>query len=303
MTCGDRLWLRLPVVARALLVGVAAAGAGTMPWAGLMSANTRHQSAMPWAVPLMAMYLWLYWRYLVRGSGWPRSTADARRMNARANALPHEAWGPALLAGLLGLASVLLLQGVWSRLVALPQQRDLDVSRYPVVTVLAWVVMSAVVVGVVEETSFRGYLQRPIERRHGPVIAILVTGSLFGLAHFAHPEVGLVLLPFYIAAAAVYGALAYLTDSTLPGMVLHAGGNMFSAFDLFTRGRSEWQLSPQAKPLIWETGPDAAFWGTVAALVTVAALTVWAYSALARAMRQASRPRQFRPSSATHAGS
>jgi hypothetical protein len=118
------------------------------------------------------------------------------------------------------------------------------------------------------------------------VIAILVTGSLFGFAHFAHPEVGLVLLPFYIAVAAVYGALAYFTDSTLPGMVLHAGGNMFSAFDLFTRGRSEWQLSPEAKPFIWETGPDAAFWGTVAALVTVAALTVWAYSTLARTMRK-----------------
>ena len=246
------------------------------------------QSALPWAVPLMAMYLWLYWRYLVRGTGWPRSTAEARRMNARANALPHEAWGPALLAGLLGLASVLLLQGVLSRLVALPQQRDLDdVSRYPAVTVLMWVVMSAVVAGVVEETSFRGYLQRPIERRHGPVIAILVTGSLFGFVHFTHPEVGVVLLPFYIAAAAVYGALAYFTDSTLPGMVLHAGGNMFSAFDLFTRGRSEWQLSAEPQPLIWETGPDAAFWGNVAALAIVAALTVSAYAALARAVRTA----------------
>ncbi len=236
----------------------------------------------------MAVYLWWYWRYFVRGAGWPQATADARRTNARANALPHEAWGPALLAGLLGLASVLLLQGVLSRLVALPQQRDLDdVSRYPAVTVLMWVVMSSVVAGVVEETSFRGYLQRPIERRNGPVIAILLTGSLFGFVHFTHPEVGVVLLPFYIAAAAVYGALAYVTDSTLPGMVLHAGGNMFSAFDLFTRGRSEWQLSAEPQPLIWETGPDVAFWGNLAALAIVAALTVWAYSALARVVRTA----------------
>ena len=159
-------------------------------------------------------------------------------------------------------------------------------SRYPIVTVLLWVVTSAVVAGVVEETSFRGYLQRPIERRHGPVIAILVTGTLFGLAHFAHPEVGVVLLPFYLAVAAVYGGLAYLTDSTLPGMVLHAGGNLFSALDLFTRGRSEWQLTPEAKPLIWETGPDAAFWGNVAALLIVSALTLWAYSTLARATRK-----------------
>jgi hypothetical protein len=41
----------------------------------------------------------------------------------------------------------------------------------------------------------------------------------------------------------VYGMLVYLTDSTLPSMVLHAGGNIFSAFDLFTRGRSEWQAT------------------------------------------------------------
>ena len=151
------------------------------------------------------------------------------REGAACEAAP-EAWGPALLAGLLGLASVLLLQGVLSRLVTLPQQRDLDVSRYPAVTVLMWVVMSAVVAGIVEETSFRGYLL---------------------------------------------------------GMVLHAGGNMFSAFNLFTRGRSEWQLSPKAKPLIWETGPDLALWGNVAALLIVAALTVWAYSTLARAARKA----------------
>jgi membrane protease YdiL (CAAX protease family) len=288
MTVVDRLWLRLPVVARAVLIGVAAAAAGTLPWAALLSANTRHLSGLPWAVPLMAMYLWLYWRYAVRGTGWPRSTAEARRMNARASALPDEAWGPALLAGLLGLATVLLLQGVLGRLVSLPQQRDLDVSRYPAATVLMWVLMSGVVAGVVEETSYRGYLQKPIERRHGPVVAILITGGLFGFAHFAHPEVGVVLLPFYIGVAAVYGALAYFTDSTLPGMVLHAGGNMFSAFDLFTRGRSEWQLSAEAQPLIWETGgPDGAFWANLAALVIVAALTVWAYSALARAMRNA----------------
>jgi membrane protease YdiL (CAAX protease family) len=285
MTRVDRLWLRLPVVVRAVLVGVAAAAAGTLPWAALVSANIKYQSALPWAVPIMAIYLWFYWRYFVRGAGWPRSTAELRRVNARAHTLQPETWGPALLAGLLGLVGVLLLQGVLSRLVALPRQRDPDVTQYPTVTVLMWVVMSAIVAGVVEETSFRGYLQRPIERRHGPVIAILVTGILFGFAHFAHPEVGVVLLPFYLAVAAVYGALAYVTDSTLPGMVLHAGGNMFSAFDLFTRGRSEWQLSPEAMPLIWETGPDAAFLGNVVALVIVAALTVWAYSALARAAR------------------
>jgi hypothetical protein len=80
---------------------------------------------------------------------------------------------------------------------------------------------------------------------------------------------------------------SYFTDSTLPGMVLHAGGNIFSAFDLFTRGRSEWQLSTEATPLIWETGLDVAFWGSVTALLIVGALTLGAYSTLARATRRA----------------
>lgn len=286
MTFIRELWPRLPVVVRAVLTGTAAGAVGTVPWALLASANLRHGSSLPWAVPIMAVYLVLYWRYLARGRGWPRSTAGARQANARATPPDGDVWGAALLAGMLGLVSILLLQGVMSRLVVLPQQRELDASQYPALTVLASVVMSAIVAGVVEETSFRGYLQKPIERRHGPVAAILVSGSVFGFAHFAHPEVGLVLMPYYLAVAAVYGALAYLTDSIFPSMFLHAGGNMFSAFDLFTRGRSEWQLSPAPRPLVWETGPDAAFWGNVVALLVVGTLTVFAYAALAGVTRK-----------------
>jgi len=283
--------LRVPVLVRAVVTGLVAATAGTMPWAILVSANTKHLSAIPWAVPIMAVYLWIYWRY-VRGHGWPRWTAAARRAGSRANPVPDEVWGPALLAGVLGLIGVLLFQGVLSRLLVLPQQRDLEVSRYPVITVLLWVLMSAVVAGVVEETSYRGYIQRPIEHRHGPVIAILVTGTAWGFLHFTHPEVGLVLLPYYMAVAVVYGTLAHLTDSTLPSMVLHAGGNVFSALSLFAGGRSEWELSPTRQPLVWETGPDSAFWTNLAALLVVGGAAAWAYSALAAAARSArSRPR------------
>ena len=280
-----RLWLRTPILVRALLTGSVVSIAGSAPWALLIATNTRRLSAWPWAVPVMAIYLWFYWLYVVRGWGWPRSTRATRRRNARANSLTMDTWGLALLAGMLGLAGVLLLQGVLSRVVTLPQQRELDISKYPLATVVLWVAMGAIVAGVVEETSFRGYLQGPIERRHGPVIAILLTGVLFAFTHFSHPEVGLVLLPYYIAVAAVYGGLAYATNSTLPSMVLHAGGNMFSALDLFTRGRSEWQLGTAPKPLIWQSGPDAAFWGTLAALLVICALGAWAYGALRAAAR------------------
>ena len=92
----------------------------------------------------------------------------------------------------------------------------------------------------------------------------------------------LVLMPFYLGVAAVYGALAYLTNSILPSMVLHAGGNVLGAFDLFARGHSEWQGLGTPQPLIWETDPDASFWFSVGATLIVGAAAVWAYAALAR---------------------
>jgi membrane protease YdiL (CAAX protease family) len=277
---GRELWRRTPIVVRSALTGLAIAAAGAGPWTLLVSANSKHWSSVPWAVPPTAVYLWFFWRY-VRGSGWPRSTAQARREASRANRLADDVWGMALFAGVLGLVAVLFLQGVTNRLVVLPMQQDVDASQYPFITILSWILMGAAVAGVVEEVAFRGYMQAPIERRHGPVIAILVTGVLFGFAHFTHPEVTLVLMPYYLAVAAVYGALAYLTDSILPSMVLHAGGNVLSAFDLILRGRSQWQASPTSKPLIWDTGADASFWTSLVAALVAGAAAVWAFAALA----------------------
>jgi membrane protease YdiL (CAAX protease family) len=281
-------WRRFPVVVRAIVAGLLVAIAGTGPWALLVAGNLRYWSSIPWAVPITAIYLWLFWRY-VRGDGWPRSTSAARRESCRANAVAEDVWGMAVFAGLLGLVAVLLLQTVLGRLVRLPQQQEIDPSKYPVWTVALWVLMSAAVAGVVEESAFRGYMQRPIERRHGPVAAILVTGIAFGLIHFTHAEVTLALMPFYLAVAAVYGSLAYLTDSIFPGMVLHAGGNVFSAFNLFVGGRSEWQPLAPPQPLVWESGADGSFWMSTVMLLMAGGAAVAAFSALRGAARQPSR--------------
>lgn len=270
---------------RAVVLGLAIGLAGALTWSRLVAANMRYLPTMPWAAALMVPILVAWWLYFARGRGWPQHTAEARKLLGRANRVPDHLWGPALGAGLLGLLSTLLLQGVLARLVTLPQQRDLDPSQYPTLTVFAWLVMSAAVSGIVEETSARGYIQGGIERRLGVAPAILVTGMLFGASHFTHPEVGLVLLPFYVAVSAVYGLLASATNSTYPGMILHAGGNLFSAFGLFVQGRSEWAPSAVPVPTIWETGPDAPFVTTVGGLMIVGAATVLAYRGLFRAAR------------------
>lgn len=283
-----RFWSRLPVVLRSILAGGLAAAAGSLPWAFLVTANTRHWPAVPWAVVPAALYLWVYWKY-VTGWGPPASSSASRRLMCRANPLPPDAWPMAIVSGIVGLTAVELLQSITSRLVLLPQQREIDPSQFPVVTVALWVIMSAIVAGVAEEASFRGYIQGPIERRHGPVVAVLVTGSLFGFAHFSHPEVGLILMPYYLLVAAVYGATAYFTNSIYPGLVLHAGGNMLGTLNLLTRGASEWQASPPSVPLVWETGTDISFWMTIAGFIAALAGAIAAFASLRRIVRSDAR--------------
>jgi membrane protease YdiL (CAAX protease family) len=274
------LWQRLPVIVRAVLTGLIVAFAGTTPWAILVKANQTHHPEIPWAVLPAALYLWLFWRY-VKGEWWPRSTAAARRTSCRSNPVPAEIWGRALFAGSLGLIALVSLMNVLNRLVRLPAQQMGDLSHVSSLTILGWLLMSALVAGIAEESAFRGYMQGPIERRYSLVIAILVTGSLFGFAHFSHPEVGLVLMPYYLAVATIYGALAYLTNSIWPGAVLHAAGNVLGSLDLLTRGQAEWQASPSPAPLVWQSGPDARFLIACLLFLVTAFVAVWAYAMLA----------------------
>jgi membrane protease YdiL (CAAX protease family) len=249
----------------------------------------KYWPAVPWAVPLTALYLLPFWRYL-QGAGWPRSTAEARRTNLRANRLPGHVWGAALFAGILGIATLVFFVRVLNRMVRLPAEQVPDLSHVPLVTLFFIHLTGSAVAGIVEEAAFRGYLQGPIERRHGPVVAILVTGIVFGFAHFAHPEVTLVLLPYYVLVAAIYGALAYLTNSILPSMVLHTGGNFVGGIVLLIRGHREWQASSSPAPLVWETGADMSFWVSGVGVLIVGAAAVWAYAWLAAVARRASGP-------------
>src|SRR5262245_33768257 len=128
-----RVWERLPVIVRAVLVGSIVAAAGTLPWAGLVALNSKHWTAVPWAVPPTAIYLWLFWRW-VRGAGWPRSTSAWRRTQCRATRLSDDVWGAALVAGILGLVALVVTFRVVNRLITLPPQRTEDVAHVPLVT-------------------------------------------------------------------------------------------------------------------------------------------------------------------------
>jgi membrane protease YdiL (CAAX protease family) len=177
---------------------------------------------------------------------------------------------------------ILALHAV-NRLVVLPQQQLPDLAQVPQATVLSLLLMAAPVAGIVEEAAFRGYMQGPVERRYGLILAILITGTMFAIAHL---DFTLILWPYYLAVTAIYGTVTYLTKSILPAVALHMGGNIYSNLELWLHGQAEWQSSLSPAALIWKSGADVLFWMYSIALLIVAAAMVWAYFKLARVALQ-----------------
>jgi membrane protease YdiL (CAAX protease family) len=266
-------------IARAVIVGMAILLAGTIPRNALFAANLRFGPQVPWSVLLVAVYLWFFWRYL-RGEGPPKETAEERRRSLRSNRLPVSVWRWALMAGGLGIVALVLALRVANRLVVLPPQELPDFGQVPRSTIVVLLFAAAPVAGIVEESAFRGYMQRPIELEWGLVPAILLSGTMFAVAHL---DFTLVLWPYYIAVSAIYGTVTYLTQSIQPAIVLHTAGNTYSNLDLWLHGHAEWQAPSGGAEMIWNLGPDRPFVLTGAALVVVSVVMIWSYTRLGHA--------------------
>ena len=273
----------MTTLASAVLAGVAVLLGGNLPWVAFLAPlNLRFLQVVPWAIVPMAIYLVVYWRYIGGRMG-SDGNAHVRRADLRANPLTADAWSLAIFTGLVGFAGLLALVALMARLVALPEAAPLvPPVGMPAITIFMLLVMSSIVAGVTEEAGFRGYMQGRIERRYGVAVAILVNGAMFGLLHFLnHPEAVMVMLPYYIAVAAVYGGLTWAADSILPALVLHVGGDVWSLTRLWLTGRPEWQVSTSPR-LVRETGMDASFFVAVVAVVVLGS----AVFGLCRALRR-----------------
>jgi membrane protease YdiL (CAAX protease family) len=273
----------MSTILAAIGIGVLVLVAGNMPFNALRAWNLSAGVAVPWAILPAAVYLWAYWQFI--GGRWgPAASAATRRQNLRANKLSARVWGASLAAGFIGFGALVALLVFAARLVQLPASSPIVTPPgMPLVTALSLLVMASIVAGVTEEAAFRGYMQGPIERRYGLGVAILVSGTLFGLLHFpTHPADVLWMLPYYIAVSAVYGGLTWAANSILPALVLHAAGDVVVLTRWWLTGRPEWQIGAVPPPLVWDSGVDAPFVLTVVVSVVLVAGTVAAYRAVRR---------------------
>jgi uncharacterized protein len=88
-----------------------------------------------------------------------------------------------------------------------------------------WIVLCTTA-GFCEEFIFRGYLQRQLLALTGRVdLAIVFQAMVFGLAHMYQGFKGVITIGIY---GAMFGVLAAVRKSLRPGMMQHAGQDIFS---------------------------------------------------------------------------
>jgi membrane protease YdiL (CAAX protease family) len=272
MSSLSKLWDGLPVIVRAIVVGLLVAMAGTIPWVLFVGANVKISPSVPWALVAMGVWLYFYLKYF-SGSGWPVTTKAIRRDRFRLRALSGRIWTWSLWTGGLGAASLIALQIIALRMIRVPVEHEAVSRSIPLYSLLPLAIMSAIAAGIPEEVGFRGYMQVPIERRHGPVFAILLVAFVFGLSHLTH---GLSILTLFdFAFGVVYGVVAFCADSLLPTMVLHCALDVV----LFVAGRRI-TAALAAKPLIWVSGADVWFWSFCAAFVLCGVCSLYAFKKL-----------------------
>ena len=214
-----KVYQKIPVIIRSLIIGLLILCSATFPLLFLIAQNMNWLPQIPWVLVPGILFLWLYWRYL-NGHGWPAKTSNVRKEYLRANAIPStlrmNCWISGIFLGLfitgLNVLGYLLLEIPKDGIASFQ-----PLLNTPLHTGLPLMLFFALVVGVSEEAAFRGYMQKSLEKRYTPTVAIGFVAIIFALVHFPPMP----LIPFFVLGAVGWGVLAYFSNSILPGIIFH----------------------------------------------------------------------------------
>jgi membrane protease YdiL (CAAX protease family) len=264
---GSRFWTWLPVIPRAIVIGIVVGMTAANVWPLLL-----FKLGMPIAVAAEAIFLvtYIWW---TGGGGPPRPLKAARADSFRIRVLSGAEWMWGLAAAFFFAVTVHASIVVLFRLVPFPAQAfhaGYDFSFVPSMP-LRWlaVVTSATSAGICEETGFRGYMQRPIEKRHGAVIAILISALFFMLIHLTKSWSLIGMVPIVFGAGVLLGALAWASRSLVFCMI----GHTIMDVGLFGYWWGQIAGTFSQRPIA-ETGLDRTFLLECAALAVALLLTL-----------------------------
>jgi membrane protease YdiL (CAAX protease family) len=260
-----RLLSRVPVIVRAVIGGLAV---------GLIAANLWPVFLVAFGMPLAALVeivfltLYVWW---AAGGGPPRSLKSVRADYFRVGPLSSAQWFWGAIAAVSFAATIHASLVLLFRMVPFPADafhHGYDFSFIPS-RGMQWaaVVVSALSAGVCEETGFRGYMQRPIENRHGPLIAILISSLFFTLLHLTKDWALIGMVPIVFVAGILLGTMAR-ASGTLVFCIL---GHWIMDIGLFGYWWTQIAGTFPQRPIA-ETGMDRTFY--IECIAFAAALTV-----------------------------
>lgn len=263
------LWPRLPVWLRAIVSGLLIALIAANVWPVLL-VSLGVQVASITEIIFLSFYI--SW---AAGGGPPRSTKQSRAFAFRHRALTATDWFWSIVAAIFFAVTIHTAIVLLFRFVPFPKEafrHGYNLSFIPSVS-LKWlaVLVSAASAGVCEEIGFRGYMQRPIEQRHGARTAILVSSLFFTLVHLNKTWATLGMVPIVVLAGVLLGLLAWSAGSLIPCIIGH-GLMDIGLFGYWWTGIAG---DFTARP-IFEAGVDVLF--ATVSLVFIASLFVVLYA-------------------------
>jgi membrane protease YdiL (CAAX protease family) len=258
MAAGRTGWERIPLSVRAVVGGVLVGLVAANVWPLLLLALPAPIAA---AAELLFLAAYVWWFAGLAPGPWRAQ----RRELGRARRLRGGDWLWGGLAAVAFAASVHAALVVLFRLIPFPAaafHAGYDLSRVPTLP-MKWLicVVSALSAGVCEEMGFRGYLQRPLERGHGAVLAIGVSALVFTLIHLNKSWALVAMTPIVFGAGLMLGTLARASASLAFAML----GHWFMDIGLFAYWWTQIAGAFPQRP-IFATGLDASFLVEAAAL-------------------------------------
>ncbi|MFC2148042.1 CPBP family intramembrane glutamic endopeptidase [uncultured Eudoraea sp.] len=212
-----RFWMKVPLVLRSILIGFGVSSLGVGIWTIVAMSLPG-----PWSVLLMATILIFFWMYF-SGKWKPSNTQAFRRFCIRQINLKKPVWIWGLVAAFF---IVLFLHSSWIltfRIVEFQPEIFKTLSFINDVPALqAWsaIIGISMVAGICEEVGYRGYLQKPLEQKYGPIVAISISSIIFIVIHLHQAWLVSILVPAFFISFMI-GYLAYATNSLIPGIMAH----------------------------------------------------------------------------------
>jgi membrane protease YdiL (CAAX protease family) len=275
----------MPVLVRAIIGGCFVFVVLSSGYNVIVVPNMTLSPSIPWSVPLGLLYLWVAFKYF-NGKWKPASTSKARSESMRARRLMGGERKAALAASVPVLVFFVAVTFISYRLIDIPAD-DTVFPDMPWWSLYSALVMISIVAGVSEEAGFRGYMQGPLEKRYGPVVAIGIGAVFFWLAHLNHAS-GVARFPALVVMGASLGALTYCARSVLPAIITHATADII----VFTGSTADIGLHDLWHPVpLKDSGVDALF-VVMSALVVVSGVAMAiTLKRLANATRTSDEPR------------